>query len=73
MGDTADWLNSHPWEDPDLWNEMQAEFRDMTGWQKRIDAERNPKKRRALEQAARDEFMGSIESEQIKTAHGWND
>ena len=57
MGDTADWLDANPWEDPEFLLDRFCEWKAMYGWDERIEAETDPKKRRKLEREAKAEYL----------------
>jgi hypothetical protein len=43
MGDTADWLDAHPEDDPEFMFDRFNEWMAMHGWLERIEAEFSPR------------------------------
>lgn len=72
MGETADWLDDHPEEDPDMMADLRNEFLDSSGLGSRIRAEKDSKKRRQLIREAEAEFEGYMDNYHMNRAGGWD-
>lgn len=57
MGDTADWLEANPLEDPEFMQDRFWTWAAMYGWDERIEAETNERKRAKLLRLAQAEYL----------------